>query len=264
MIYRIEKFVDNRINPITKCEYDKTWMILILTDSSDYEKMCGSHNECSYIVKISRINCKNWAMSIGDFISFCESNEKNALLVMSDTELNIVKEIYKGHTYHEQLLRDDEPTILVHSTPMQNWELIKRDGRLKSWNRLKKENAIDEEHPIGIRLGDPTDFSDYIMFGSGVTGEIVVNSKQLGIIEMNIDTKYRTGARLYFDAKKMAQDGLLVRDGCHLKVKDVLPLDPYLIWTATWKNIGLDSPISTPKVFSEKCDCYFMNKFSLK
>jgi hypothetical protein len=76
MIYRIDNFVENRINPITKCEYDKTWIILILTDSSDYEKMCGSNNECSYIIKISRINCKNWAMSIGDFISFCESNKK--------------------------------------------------------------------------------------------------------------------------------------------------------------------------------------------
>ncbi|MDE5782526.1 MAG: hypothetical protein K2I03_13790 [Lachnospiraceae bacterium] len=68
---------------------------------------------------------------------------------------------------------------------------------------------------------------------------------------MDIDTKYLTGARLYFDSKKMAQDGLLIRDGCHLKVKHILPLNPYLIWTATWKNIGLDSQVSTPKIFSQ-------------
>lgn len=55
------------------------------------------------------------------------------------------------------------------------------DGRLKSWNRLKAEKAVDEKQPIGIQLGDPTDFSDCIMFGDGVTGEIVVNLKQHGI-----------------------------------------------------------------------------------
>lgn len=263
MIYRVDEFVENRINPITACEYDKSWIILILTDSNDYEKMCGSNNECAYTVKISHTKCKDWKMAIGDFISFCESNGKNAILVMSETELNTVKEIYKDHSYNEPLLRDNEPAILIHSTPMQNWERIKCDGMLKSWNRLKKENAIDEEQPIGIRLGDPMDFSDYIMFGEGVTGEIVVNSKQLGIIEMDIDTEYLTGARMYFDAKKMAQDGLLIRDGCHLKVKHILPLNPYLIWTATWKNIGLDSQVSTPKIFSQKCDEQFKNIFKL-
>lgn len=36
----------------------------------------------------------------------------------------------------------------------------------------------------------------------------------------------------------MAYDGLLVRDGCHLKVKDKLLLKPYLIWAATWETIG--------------------------
>lgn len=195
----------------------------MLTDSNDYEKMCGSNNECAYTVK----------------------------------------KIYKTHAYNEPFLRDNEPNILIHSTPMQNWEQIKYDGILKSWNRLKKENAVDEEQPIGIRLGDPMDFSDYIMFGEDVTGEIVVNSKQLGIIEMDIDNEYFTGARMYFDAKKMAQDGLLIRDGCHIKVKDILPLNPYLIWTATWENIGLDSQVSTPKIFSQKSDQQFKKIFNM-
>ena len=47
------------------------------------------------------------------------------------------------------------------------------------------------------------------MFGDGVTGEIVVNSKQQGKIVMSTDAEYLTGARLYFDAKRMAHDGLL-------------------------------------------------------
>lgn len=95
------------------------------------------------------------------------------------------------------------------------------------------------------------------MLGGGITGEIVVNSKQQGKIVMDTDAEYFTGARLYFDAKRMAQDGLLVRDGCHLKVKDKLPLEAYLIWTATWETIGLASQVSTPEIFAEQADKQF-------
>ena len=122
---------------------------------------------------------------------------------------------------------------------------------------------MEEEYPIGIQLGDPADFSDYIMFGGGVTGEIVVNSKQQGKIVMDVNADYLTGARLYFDAKRMAQDGLLIRDGCHLKVKDTLPLEPYLIFAATWERIGLESQVSTPKIFSEKADESFRRIYQM-
>ena len=68
---------------------------------------------------------------------------------------------------------------------------------------------------------------------------------------MDIDVEYKTGARLYFDAEKIAKDGLLVRDGAHIKVKDFLPLEPYLIWVGTWDSVGLKSQISTPRIFAE-------------
>ncbi len=145
---------------------------------------------------------------------------------------------------------------------MFSWEQIKCDGMLKSWNLLKAEKVISEEQPIGIQLGDPEDFSNYIMFGSGVTGEIVVSAKQRGKIVMDVNAEYRTGARLYFDAKRMAQDGLLLRDGCHLKVKDVLPLAPYLIWAATWDTAGLASQLSVPRIFAEQADKQFQAIFS--
>lgn len=259
MVYRIDKLSENNINPITGRGYDCSWRILMLTESSDYQQMCGSSNGCAYTIKTSRCKCKHWEMAVGDFIGFCEANMKNALLVMSEADLNSAKEHYEGHRYNEPFLREYEPSVLVHSTPTNCWTLIKRDGILKSWNLLKAEKAIAEEQPIGIQLGDPTDFSDYIMFGGGVTGEIVVSSKQQGSIVMDTNAEYLTGARLYFDAKRMAQDGLLVRDGCHLKVKDILHLEPYLIWTATWETIGLESQVSTPKIFAEQADKQFQS-----
>lgn len=86
--------------------------------------------------------------------------------------------------------------------------MIKTSRQYKNWKMAVGdfmgfcEANKKEERPIGIQLGDPMDFSDYIMFGGGVTGEIVVNSKQQEKIIMDINAKYLTGARLYFDAKK--------------------------------------------------------------
>ena len=229
MVYRLDELTENKINPITKCEYDSSWGILMLTDSKDYEQ-----------INVWR---QQWLCLHHKGQSFPVQRLENGS--------------YDGHKYNESFLRENEPSILIHSTPMANWKLIKRDGMLKSWNQLKAEKSVVEEQPIGRKLGDPPDFCDYIMFGGGITGEIVVNSKQQGKIVMDENAEYLTGARLYFDAKRMARDGVLVRDGCHVKVKDTLPLKPYLIWAATWDTIGLPSQTSTPKIFARQADKQF-------
>lgn len=261
MIYRVDEFIENGINPITGKEYDISWRVLILSDSTKYHYLCGAKNGCAYTVKISRLKCTDWKLSVNDFIGFNESIGNNIILVMSEEEYLLARKERSRYRYNDFFLRGNEPEVLIHSTSLKNWNKIRSDGMLKSWNRLKAENVFFENQPIGTILGDPLDFSDYIMFGGGVTGEIVVNSKQTGRIVMDINKEYLTGARLYFDARKMATDGLIIRDGCHLKVKDILPLKPYLLWTVDWKTIGLNSPISTPKIFSELSDKEFSKKF---
>ena len=79
---------------------------------------------------------------------------------------------------------------------------------------------------------------------------------------MDENIEYKTGARLYFDIQKIAEDGLLLRDGSEIKVKDSLPLNPYLIWVSTWDKIGLPGEISTPKIFAEKSDEFFKKNFN--
>lgn len=261
MIYRVDSFKEDGINPFTCCEYDDSWVIFILTNRTDYRQMVGSNNGCTYTVKTSRVLCNDWKMAVGDFISFNEAQGKNIILVMTQEELETTETYYNGHSFNEAYLRKTEPNVLIHSTTMSNWIQIKNDGMLKSFNILNSHKA-DIFSPIGKQLGDPADFSNYIMFGTGVAGEIVVNSKQQGKIVMDANAPYLTGARLYFDAQKMAQDGLLIRDGCHLKTKDILPLSPYLIWTSTWENIGLPSQISTPTIFAELSDKKFKSKFN--
>ena len=262
MVYVIESgFAESGINPITNRPYDSSWMVFCLTDSSEYHMLCGSQCGCAYTLKVSR-RYPYWESAVCDFIEFQETKGKNIILFIGREELQAAKEKCKGHHFNEACLRDYEPDVLVHSTSGENWQSIQADGCLKSWNILAKEKRHWEDAPIGLRLGDPKDFSDYVMFSTGaISSEIVVLSKQNGKIVMDENMPYTPGARLYFDAAKIAADGLLIRDGQHLKVERSLPLQPYLIWTATWEIVGLKKNISTPKEFTAKSNQLFQKLY---
>lgn len=259
MIYRVDKFTENNINPITNNEYDESWLVLTLSKDIPEPMIVGSNNGSAYTIKISKQIHPNWKMAVGDFIDYCNDNNLNGIVAITENDYQEAQNYYIGHSFDETVLRDYETSVLVHSTSIENWKKIQKDGMLKSWNKLNSEKSVIENEPIGKQLGDPLHFSNYIMFGGGVSGEIVVNSKQSGKIVMDIDSEYKTGARLYFDAERIAKDGLLVRDGAHIKVKDCLPLEPYLIWVSTWDKIGLENQISTPKIFAELSDKTFKN-----
>lgn len=257
MLYKVSKnFSDEELNFIREEQYNN-WIIYILEDSKDFQIKNGKGTKSIYTLTVSK-NYPHWKMSLMDFIGFQESLNKNIIISTSEEDLEAAEAFYKGHNFNDSFLRDYEPKVMIHSTTSNCWENIQADGCLKAWNRLKKEKNSWEEHPIGEKLGDPSDFSDYIMFSNGsIASEIVVLSKQIGKITMNEDMIYTPGVRLYFDMKKIAEDGLLIRDGCHFKVKESLPLKPYLIWAANWENIGLLSKTSTPKEFTYRANKCF-------
>ncbi|MCL2397008.1 MAG: hypothetical protein FWC93_02985 [Defluviitaleaceae bacterium] len=264
MIYKVDEgFLISEYNPFAKIAYDNSWIIFCLTDSEDYHTMNGGIIKSAYTLRVSR-RCPQWRMSVMDFIGFNESRNKNIVLSISDEDLKEAENFYGQHSFDDKYLRDYEPEFLIHSTTRENWESIKKDYCLKSWNILKRERPDWEHSPIGKQLGDPDDFSNYIMFSSGsISGEIVVLSKQKGSVTMQ-DVCYKPGVRLYFDARKIAKHGLLVRDGCHLKVKDTLPLSPYLTWVGDWKSAGLASNVSTPKEFTVAANEKFNELFNAK
>ena len=74
---------------------------LVLTDSEEYQFMCGSRNGCAYTIKVSRTKCDDWKMAVGDFISFNEANAKNIILVLTELEHKAVNVYYEGHRYNE-------------------------------------------------------------------------------------------------------------------------------------------------------------------
>lgn len=259
MIYRINNYTNNTLNPETGFPYDDSWVVFLLTDE-DYQMRVGGENGRAYVLRVGKKHT-NWRFALGDFIDYYGSADHKALVALSQEALDDALKAYDGHSCRDNYLRDYESPVLIHSTTKKSYEKIRKDGCLKSWNRLKEEGFFTDEEPIGKLLGDPTELRNYILFCSGVTGEIVVNSKEKQRIEMDCDQKYQPGARLYFDMRRIAEDGLLIRDGSEMKVKDRLPLNPYLIWTATAEELDLDQEAITPKQFAEKADVFFREHF---
>ena len=221
----------------------------ILEETDAYTGFTGTIDGI-FSVKVSKTLNPHWRDSLADFINYEQLNETTILLDIDEKDyLDALNHDVKNVGTE---LRDYEPEILIHSTPLSSWESIKKSGYLKSWNCVKKENPDFETEPIGAKLGDLEDYRDYIMFSDGnVMAEVVVASKEKGYIEMDVNAPYTPGARLYLDAKKMAKDGLLVRDGIHLpKIKNEILLAKYLIWPCTAADLKIDE-ISTPLEFTK-------------
>ena len=47
MIYRVDNFIENNINPITKSEYDSSWLVLVLSSDMDTAMIVGANNGCA-------------------------------------------------------------------------------------------------------------------------------------------------------------------------------------------------------------------------
>ena len=213
-----------------------------------------------YTLKISR-NFKYWYYDLCDLIDFYKDRDVEIILDAEPDDIDLARELYGNHKYNEMYLREYETKIMVHSTPIENLENILKDNKLKSWNILKIENKNREQAPIGELLGDIADFSNYVMLSNDFqNNEVVTASKQKHKIDTDINQVYRPGARFYLDAQKLAADRLILRDGEHIKVKNCIPLDKYLIWYSTAKRLGIDET-STPKDFFEKSNKRFFELY---
>lgn len=221
----------------------------VLTDSKEYRQFNCFENSI-YTLKISK-NYEYWYYDLCDLIDFYNGTDIEVLLDVSDRDLALARKLYGNHKQNERELREYETDVMVHSTTKDNAQSILADKKLKSWNLLSAEKPDWEKEPIGALLGDIEDFSNYVMLsGISQNNEIVTASKANRTINTDINQSYIAGARFYLNAKKLASDGLLLRDGAHIKVKDYIDLEKYLIWYSTPEILGIDE-LTTPKVFFE-------------
>ena len=258
-----QSFTQTKTNPFANdLPYTNKWIMLQLRESADFKLFTGGGTDGIFQLIITKANA-DWEYKVFDFIQYESEAEKDIIVSIDKQYYAAAQKTYGGHSYRDRFLRPYEHKVLMHSTSKENYPAILRDKCLKSWNLLKQAAAVTEEKPIGSLLGDPPDYSGYIMFtNGGISAERVLSSRQKGRIEMGLDVPYTAGARLYFDAARVAADGLLVRDGAHLKVKDILPLDRYLLWIATPDALGI-SENTSPRIFAEKADLMFQERFGI-
>ena len=229
----------------------------ILTDTSEYKSFCGLENSI-YTVKISK-QYKYWYNDLCDIIDFYANSYIELLLYVTSKDIKLARKLHGNHRYDEKYLRVYEPDVMVHTTLLEAQKQIISDGYIKCWSLLKQEKEVFEEKPIGSLLGDIEDFSNYVMLSPiDVNNEIIVASKQKGRIDTNTAQIYNAGCRFYLDARKLANDGLLLRDGQHIKVKGQIPLDKYLIWYSTAEKVGLPAK-TTPQEFFELSNSKFIS-----
>lgn len=248
-IYFADKLSEH--NPFSENgDYGSDWVSIKINKSPHIIPEKGFIYGCSIGKKV-----KFWESRVMDYINYNLVYNRNIIFVGNKRLYKRALKRYGNHSIYDKELRTYEEKIIVHSTTKENYAKIKNQGCIKSWNILKQESDNLEKEPIGALLGDPKDFRDYIMLGSGVQCEIVVLSKQKNKLCYDVNEEYIPGARFYFDAKQLAENGILVRDGLHYKVKDMLPLN-YALFIATIDNIPLKGKI-TPKTFSETSDKEF-------
>lgn len=235
-------------------------IVLKIADSKDYNMFMGIENSL-YTVKLSK-NYKYWYYEFCDMIGFYENSDVELIIKADKSDIELAKKLYGNHRFNETFLRENESKVLVHSTTIESAKSIISDGKIKSWNILKSEKSEWENQPIGVLLGDIADFSNYVMLsGCCQNNEIIIASKLKGEIDINENQKYSAGARFYIDGEKLACDGLLLRDGEHLKVKDCIPLDRYLIWYSTPERLNI-SAVTTPKKFFELSNNRFFELYT--
>lgn len=264
-LFRVGKdFNPLKTNPFRGDQaYGPDWIFFRLVDSTDSFHRSGGGKDGIFQIHISK-GYTGWEYSAFDCIQYETEYSKNIILAMEDEDFQHASTVYAGHSYKDPFLRSHERRVLVHGTAAECYASIVAANALESWNRLKQQGKTSEEQPIGSLLGDPASYSDYIMFGGGgYRSEIVVASKQKGRLDMDEDQLYRPGVRLYFDAAKIASDGLLVRDGLHRKVKDRLPLTPYLLCAVTPACLGISGE-TTPMEYAAKADAYFYSQTGIR
>ncbi len=234
----------------------------VLTDSKDYKQFVCNDNS-TYTLKISK--CYDyWCYDLCDLIEFYAETEIQVIIDADDSDIALARRLYGQHNFNESFLRDYEADVMVHSTTKENVKSILKDNAIKSWNILKAEKRNWEDKPIGHMLGDIEDFSNYVMLSQiNYNNEVVTASKANNKINTDCNQTYTAGARFYLDAGKLANDGLLLRDGEHIKVKNSIDLEKYLIWYCTPEKLGINE-ITTPEEFYSLSNNRFKEIFERK
>lgn len=237
-----------KANPFTADGlYGKDWTCFRIHPADDYANCCGGGTKSVYTLCLGRkIPCLK--QRLADFLSY--ESEMGRTVIVSFPEDIDTKSFIKESLDNAQpsdVVRNEDQKWIVHSTDLEAWENIRKEGILKSGRELHSGTGT------GFRLlGEPPEYDEYIMFGNidSPAPEFVVASRKAGKILTDPEMEYQPGVRLYFDCHMIIEKGLAVRDGVHgIKVHRYLPLTPFLAVAITAADLKKNFPSWTPIKF---------------
>jgi hypothetical protein len=216
-------------NPFSADGSYEGWSCFRLTEAHDDWIRNGCEPSGLYLISLGR-RCVHVERRLGDFLRY-ETAQGRKAIVAGLSEQQVQQALTT--TVEPTTVRCGDPRWMVHATSLEAWAAIRACGELRPFALLPEagKRAIGE-----LLLNDPPDYAQHVALGEidKIGPEFVVACRQAGKMLPNPDVAYEPGARLYFDAHAIIHDGLAVRDGLHpLKVRDRLPLNPYLIAAIT-------------------------------
>jgi len=249
-------------NPFTPDgAYGTGWSAFEICDSDDDRRIYGRSSSGLFRDTNGR-EVENLETRLADFLRYENAHGRNVIVACpADMDIDSLVASTLENTPAGAIIRKNDSRWVVHSATLETWELIGKSECLKSFARLKAEGV--PAHGIGFsELGEPDDFAEYVMLGEfdGIGCESVVASQAVGRVFTEEHTPYTPGVRLYFDAHKIITAGRAVRDGVHtLKVRDHLPMQPYLVAAATVADIDPQGMVEawTPRLFLEQANVWF-------
>lgn len=237
-------------NPFTPDgAYDRSWSILIV-DASVRGMLFQRKSPFGCYVMAVNPAYAHFRDLMSDILYYETGNGRKVIL--SGGELSFLDSL---EPLSPVQFRAYDGPYMVHSTTLDAYAHILQDGLLKPAAQLMREGR--ETQPIGLApLGEPEDYLEHIMFAdSGPVPEIVVNSRLHGAPCYSMDEPYRPQARMYFDARKLTADGMVVHNVCRM-VRGVVELKRYLVRTVTAGDVALPEGQDcwTPLTFSKAAD----------
>ncbi len=252
-------------NPFTQDEsYGPEWTCLRISAEDKLLNFCGGGTSSLYTIGIG-CEVANLESRLADFLHYENRCGRNVILSFpANMDIDAFVDEALANTPAQDVIRESDPKWVVHSTNLEAWDSIQRDGGLKSLSILLKEGK--DVKTVGFhQLGEPADYAEYVMLGviEGAGAECVVASQEKGRIFTEADAPYEPGVRLYFDNRRIIEGGLGVRDGAHrMKVYNYLPLVPFLVTAVSVGDIDPDGDIAewTPNSFWRSANSEFFRK----
>lgn len=222
-------------NPFTvDGAYGPAWSCFRLTEAEDDWVRNGRQASGLYVAAFGR-QVPRLSERLADFLRYEAGHGRTVIVAGLDEDFVAAALALAARP----AVRPGDPRWLVHSTSLAAWAAIERGGELQS-SALRARGGVLAP-PLGeLLVGDPPDYAEYVALGplEAIGPEFVQACRQAGRMLPAPDTEYLPGVRLYFDAHQITAAGLGVRDGLHtLKVRDRLPLTPYLVAALTARDV---------------------------